>query len=1001
MVPRRRRLVAVLAILIMVSTLPVAMTEQASDGGITGTQASLPEGGTAQRAIGTVTPIVSPTEEPLNAVAWDPFTGNALMGGGNGTVLEYNTTTGFKAMKQDENFTFRYIAFRPLDTSTLALLAGDDLSAAPVTASVLLLYDGITFTRLSTPAYSEIKGIAWSADASYALIAATRAFNGAVLKYQGGSLSEIYTDTVRQYKAICWGGQGAWLAGYNYDNSSLDIQLFDGSGPVTDVPAPKQDIFATDLSWSHALGAGLCAAEMTTLLRWNAQGAVKVADASLKGELQGVAWAPQRSLAIITGIDLSGEQFKDGTLYAYDGSAVSVESSGIYPGLNDAAWHPGGRFALVTGDNGTVLRYNAPNAKPLCLIENPKPLTVVSATTRVNGTAGDPDGDPILSVQVKIDSGEWEDAMGGESWYFDWDTTTVGKGQHTVYARSSDGADESISEARNVIVDNPNHPPVVTIDSPLEGAGVSGTVLVTGTATDPDAGDSVASVQVSIDGGDWAAASGTASWSLGWDTLAVEDGPHTIRARCSDGEENSTVASRTVTVQNHGPNAPPTCAITSPSDGETVSGQVLLQGTAADADNGVAAVFVRIDSGAWQQASGNTSWSLNWNTAPETGGSHLVSARATDGIVNSSEVHINLNVNHPPACVITAPGESDTLGGLVYIRGAANDPDAGQEVASVFVRIDSGEWARADGTSEWSYRWDTATAADGAHTIRARSYDGSLYSPEQARSVTVDGLPAAVSLSEPASWGIDWVLLVWSRNMDSDFSKYEVFASEREGQPLPELSPRIIYGQSVNLYNYTGLGSRTTYWFRVRVWDTGGNFAVSNEVYATTERENSAPVAMLTASPSRSSVGETVHFSAEGSYDGDRGGRIVRFQWDFEGRGRFDIDSGLISTQRHEFARAGRYMVSVRVTDERGASSTASVNVTVSEKASQGPDPGLVVAVLLAVVGVAAAAAYIFLRRRPQEVETYYEEAVRRPVQKRRKQYWPEEKPAPAAKRKR
>jgi hypothetical protein len=1000
MVPRYRRLLAAMAVLLMVNTMPLAVTEPASGGGPAGSDAAPPGTGASPRALGTVTPIVSPTDEALYAVGWVPSTGNALLGGANGTVLEYNAATGFRSMQQDGNFTFRHIAFRPLNTSTLALVAGEDFSTAPVASSVLLLYDGATFTRIPTGAYSEIRGIAWSADASYAMLAVTKGVNGVVLKYQGGALSEIHTDTVRKFKAVCWGAQGAWLAGYNYDNQTLDIQFFDGSAITADVPLSPLAIFATDISWSGALGAGLCTAEDTTVLRFNAAGAVKVAEPSLKGNLYGTAWSPSRSLALVAGADLSVEPGRDGLLYSYDGSKVTLESSGLYNGLNGAAWHPDGRYALLAGDNGTVLRYNAPNAKPLCLIENPKSGALAGGTVRVNGTAGDPDGDPILSVEVRIDSGEWQTATGGESWYFDWDTTTASNGQHTVYARSGDGADHSVSDARVVIVDNPNHPPSVSISSPAEGARVSGVVAITGTASDPDTGDAVTSVQVSVDGGPWAFATGTSAWTYNWDTVTVEDGPHSVRARCSDGEANSTVASRGVTVQNHGPNAPPTCAISSPGNGETVTGAVLVQGTAADADNGVLAVYVRIDSGPWQQASGNTSWTFNWNSAPETGGGHLVTARAYDGIVNSSEVHVNVMVNHPPACVITSPGKDDRVGGTVVIKGAANDPDAGQEISAVYVKIDSGEWAAAAGTTDWSYKWDTNTTTDGPHTIRARSYDGAAYSAEQSRPVTVDRPPAAVALSEPTSWGIDWVLLVWSRNLDADFARYEVYAASREGQPLSELSPRMIYGQSVGLYNYTGLSARTTYWFRVRVVDSGGSTSVSNEVFATTERENTPPVAMLTASPSRAKTGETITFSADGSYDPDRGGRLSRFQWDFEGRGRFDVDSGVLPTQRHEYSRPGRYQVSVRVTDERGASSVATVNVTIDEKTSKGLDTGALMAAVLVIAVAAAAAAFFLIRRRPPAQESYYEEAVHRPAARRRKEYWPEEQHERPRKRK-
>jgi len=44
-------------------------------------------------------------------------------------------------------------------------------------------------------------------------------------------------------------------------------------------------------------------------------------------------------------------------------------------------------------------------------------------------------------------------------------------------------------------------------------------------------------------------------------------------------------------------------------------------------------------------------------------------------------------------------------------------------VTQVEVRIDSGSWWTASGTTSWIYSWDTTTVSDGSHTIYARSKD--------------------------------------------------------------------------------------------------------------------------------------------------------------------------------------------------------------------------------------------------------------------------------------
>jgi hypothetical protein len=49
----------------------------------------------------------------------------------------------------------------------------------------------------------------------------------------------------------------------------------------------------------------------------------------------------------------------------------------------------------------------------------------------------------------------------------------------------------------------------------------------------------------------------------------------------------------------------------------------------------------------------------------------------------------------------------------------------------------------AEGTQNWSFFLDTTRLSDGSHVIRVRAFDGSVYSPETERTVTVKNAGAA------------------------------------------------------------------------------------------------------------------------------------------------------------------------------------------------------------------------------------------------------------------
>jgi hypothetical protein len=92
-----------------------------------------------------------------------------------------------------------------------------------------------------------------------------------------------------------------------------------------------------------------------------------------------------------------------------------------------------------------------------------------------------------------------------------------------------------------------NTPPTLSITAPTTGATVSGVFQVRGTASD---NTSVSKVEIRIDSGAFALASGTQSWTYSWNTATVPNGTRTITARATDSAGLTTTQSVTANVSN-------------------------------------------------------------------------------------------------------------------------------------------------------------------------------------------------------------------------------------------------------------------------------------------------------------------------------------------------------------------------------------------------------------------------------------------------------------------
>jgi hypothetical protein len=123
--------------------------------------------------------------------------------------------------------------------------------------------------------------------------------------------------------------------------------------------------------------------------------------------------------------------------------------------------------------------------------------------------------------------------------------TVAGTSPFTVIVKDSASASASANLSINVVT---AAAPAVSINSPVNGVTVSGTLSVSGTASD---GITISSVQVSVDGGSFSNASGTTSWSFLLNTNSLSNGAHTLTAKVSDSGGNSATSSLVdVTVNN-------------------------------------------------------------------------------------------------------------------------------------------------------------------------------------------------------------------------------------------------------------------------------------------------------------------------------------------------------------------------------------------------------------------------------------------------------------------
>jgi hypothetical protein len=276
--------------------------------------------------------------------------------------------------------------------------------------------------------------------------------------------------------------------------------------------------------------------------------------------------------------------------------------------------------------------------------------------------------------------------------------------------------------------------------------------------------------------------------------------------------------------------------------------------------------------------------------------------------------------------------------GNAYITGSTNS-SSGFDTTSAIQRDFGGTTdafvakMKADGTVPlvWStylggfdsdYGYGIATDATGGVFVVGATYsnDFPLASSTQANSTPGDAFIAKVQVRP----------VTIASGPTGQLRSHTASFTYSSGEPGGSFTCRLVpvetnFSACPNAgKSFAGLADGN-YTFEIATVDVGSTSgAVTQQAFTV----DTKPIASLVIAPNPVLVGRTVTFDGSGSSAGDQ--PIVKYEWDIDGDGSFERDTGTTATTTGLFDAPLVRVVSLRVTDGAGASSTATAELHVN-----------------------------------------------------------------------
>ena len=405
---------------------------------------------------------------------------------------------------------------------------------------------------------------------------------------------------------------------------------------------------------------------------------------------------------LVNGV-VKGQDTTSPYIYAWD---TTTASDGTYT-LSAKAFDSAANTATSSPVN-----VNVDNTDPTVSMTAPTNGQLVAGSTTLTATAAD--NNAVIKVEFLVD-GILRSTDSSSPYSWDWVTTSVSDGSHTLSAKAYDAAGNTKTDSLEVTVDNTK--PNISITEPTNGFIVSGTIVIGASASDTTSG--VAKVEFLVDG--VLKSTDTSSpYSYSWDTTTTADGSHTLTAKAYDVVGNTDTDVIVTTVDN----TDPAVFITSPADKAMVLGTKTITANASDITSGVSKVEFYVDE-VKKSTGASSPYSYSWDTTTTADGNHTLTAKAYDAAGNiglSSSVSVTVD-NTKPIASISSPTSGKTVSSIVTITATANDV-----VGVTKVEFYVGNTKKyTDTASTYTYKWDTTKVSNSQYKLLVKAYDEAGY----------------------------------------------------------------------------------------------------------------------------------------------------------------------------------------------------------------------------------------------------------------------------------